>query len=169
MSSRDDWKAALTPQPIKDDLIPVDPFPRLAGGGAFVSGDPQSDRLRVRYFPRQHDNVLVALVWFGPGTEGPPGHAHGGSVASALDEAMGGAAWHAGLPVVAARLTIDFREMVPIGIEATIEARIDRVDGRKVRTRGRLTDGAGRVYAEGEGLFIVLEADQLDRLAGRLR
>jgi acyl-coenzyme A thioesterase PaaI-like protein len=151
------------------DLTPVDPFPRFVGGGAFVSGDPQSDRLRVRYFHRASDDVLVALVWFGPGTEGPPGHAHGGSVASALDEAMGGAAWHAGYPVVAARITIDFREMVPIGFEATIEAHIDQVDGRKIRTHGRLTDGAGNVYAEGHGLFIVLEPEQLERLAGRMR
>jgi acyl-coenzyme A thioesterase PaaI-like protein len=154
---------------VPSDLTPVDPFPRLAGGGAFVSGDPQSDRLRVSYFHRASDNVLVARVWFGPGTEGPPGHAHGGSVASALDEAMGGAAWHAGYPVVAARITIDFREMVPIGLEATIEARIERVDGRKIRTRGQLTGEGGTVYADGEGLFIVLEAGQLDRLAGRMR
>lgn len=153
----------------RSDLTPVDPFPRLVGGGAFVSGNPQSDRLRVQYFHRASDNVLVASVWFGPGTEGPPGHAHGGSVASALDEAMGGAAWHAGYPVVAARITIDFREMVPIGLEATIEARIEHVDGRKIRTRGRLIDAQERVYAEGHGLFIVLEPEQLQRLAGRMQ
>ena len=147
-------------------LTPVDPFPRLAGGGAFVSGDPQSDRLRVRYFHRKADGVLVALVWFGPGTEGPPGHAHGGSVASALDEAMGGAAWHAGYPVVAARISIDFRQMVPIGLEATVEARVEQVDGRKIRARGRLTGPDGTVYADGEGLFIVLQPDQLERLGG---
>ncbi len=150
--------------PTGSELTPVEPFPRLAGGGAFVSGNPQSDRLRVRYFHRAGDNALVALVWFGPGTEGPPGHAHGGSVASALDEAMGGAAWHAGYPVVAARITVDFREMVPIGLEATIEARIEQVDGRKIRTRGEMTAG-GKVYASGEGLFIVLEPEQLERLA----
>ncbi len=150
------------------DLTPVDPFPRLAGGGAFVSGDLQSDRLRVSYFHRAFDDVLVARVWFGPGTEGPPGHAHGGSVASALDEAMGGAAWHAGYPVVAARIAIDFRAMVPIGLEGTIEARIEQVDGRKIRTRGTLTDSAGKVYANGEGLFIVLEPAQLERLAGQM-
>jgi acyl-coenzyme A thioesterase PaaI-like protein len=155
--------------PASDDMTPVDPFPRLAGGGAFVSGNLQSDRLRVTYFHRASDDVLVAIVWFGPGTEGPPGHAHGGSVASALDEAMGGAAWHAGYPVVAARITVEFRAMVPIGLEATIEARVEGVDGRKIRTRATMTDGSGKVYADGEGLFIVLQPEQLDRLAGQLR
>jgi len=150
-------------------LVPVDPFPRLAGGGAFVSGDPRSDRLRVRYFHRASDDTLVAAVWFGPGTEGPPGHAHGGSVASVLDEAMGGAAWHAGYPVVAARISVDFREMVPIGTEATIEARIERVDGRKIRARGRMIGKDGQLYADGEGLFVVLEPEQLERLAGQPR
>ena len=124
----------------------------------------QSDRLRVSYFHRASDDMLVARAWFGPGTEGPPGHAHGGSVASALDEAMGGAAWHAGYPVVAARITIDFRAMVPIGLEATIEARIESVDGRKIRTRATMIDSTGKIYANGEGLFIVLQPDQLARL-----
>jgi len=148
-------------------LTPVEPFPRVAGGGAFVSGDLQSDRLRVSYFHRASDDVLVARVWFGPGTEGPPGHAHGGSVASALDEAMGGAAWHAGFPVVAARIAVDFRAMVPIGLEATIEARVESVDGRKIRTRATMTDGSGKVYADGEGLFIVLQPGQLERLTSQ--
>ncbi len=155
----------LTPS----DLTAVEPFPRFVGGGAFVSGDPESDRLRVSYFHRGADDVLVARVWFGPGTEGPPGHAHGGSVASALDEARGGAAWHAGHKVVAARIAVDFREMVPIGIETTIEARIEQVDGRKIRTTGRLLGPGGELLAEGQGLFIVLDPAQLERLAGLAR
>ncbi len=154
---------------VPSDLTPVDPFPRFVGGGAFVSGDPESDRLRVSYFHRAADDVLIARVWFGPGTEGPPGHAHGGSVASALDEAMGGAAWHAGYQVVAARIAVDFREMVPIGIEATIEARIEQVEGRKIRTSSRLIGPRGERFAEGEGLFIVLDAAQIERLAGLAR
>jgi acyl-coenzyme A thioesterase PaaI-like protein len=149
---------------VPDNCVPIEPFPRLASSGVYVSRDPDTNRLRVRYFHRTTDNALIATVWFGPGTEGPPGHAHGGSVASVLDEAMGAAAWHAGHPVVAARLTVDFREMVPLNAEAIAEARIERIDGRKVRTQGRLVSQSGVVFAESHGLFIILEEEQLQRL-----
>ncbi len=148
-----------------DHCVPIEPFPRLATSGIFVSRDPDSTRLRVRYFHRTTDNALVATVWFGPGTEGPPGHAHGGSVASVLDEAMGAAAWHAGHPVVAARLTVDFREMVPVNAAAIAEAWIERIDGRKVRTHARLVSETGVVFAESHGLFIILEEEHLRRLS----
>lgn len=154
--------------PVPPDWTPVDPFPRLSTSGVYVSRDPDPSRLRVRYFHRPSDSALVATVLFGPGTEGPPGHAHGGSIAAILDETMGAAAWHAGHPVVAARLTIDYRDMVPLGTEALVEAHVEQVDGRKIRTRGRLLDQAGRVFAEGKGLFIALEREQLQRLAQQI-
>ena len=68
------------------------PFVPLAlegGQRSFVSGKPQSGLLRVHYFERQGDDAIVGRAWFGPGAAGPPGHAHGGSIAAVLDEAMG--------------------------------------------------------------------------------
>ena len=136
---------------------PVEPF-RLEGGrGSFVSGDPEGDRLRVRYFQRDSDERLVGRAWFGPGAQGPPGHAHGGSMASVLDEAMGAAAWLAGHLVVAVQLNTSFRKMLPLGTDALIEAWVERIEGRKVRTRGRLLDDEGDPFAEAEAIFLELD------------
>lgn len=132
-----------------------------------MSRDALGDRFRVRYFHRAADDMLVATVWFGPGTEGPPRHAHGGSVASVLDEAMGAAAWYAGYPVVAARLIVDFRAMVPVETSALVEARIERIEGRKIMTTGRMSGADGTVLAESEGLFVILDGEQLTKLAPR--
>lgn len=146
---------------------PIEPLGSVGTGRSFVSGEPSGDRLRVRYFRRERDGALVGKIWFGPGTEGPPGHAHGGSMAAVLDEAMGAAAWMAGHTVVAAKLTINFRRMLPLENEALLETWVDQVDGKKVTTRGRLFGQDGEPYAEGEGLFIVLEAEQFGSLIER--
>ena len=136
---------------------PIEP-PRLEGGrGSFVSGNPEGDRLRVRYFRRADDRRLVGRAWFGPGAEGPPGHAHGGSIAAVLDEAMGAAAWTEGHIVVAVRLDTSFQRMLPLGTDSTLEAWVDRVDGRKVWTRGRLLDAGGETFATAEALFVKLD------------
>jgi acyl-coenzyme A thioesterase PaaI-like protein len=143
---------------------PIDPL-RLEGGrGSFVSGDPEGDRLRVRYFWRQDDRRLVGRAWFGPGAEGPPGHAHGGSMAAVLDEAMGAAAWTAGHRVVAVQLDTSFRRMLPLGTDARLEAWVEAVDGRKVRTAGRLLDDPGVVFAEATAIFLELDPEKFGAL-----
>ena len=133
----------------------------------YVSGDPAGRRLRIRYFRRTSDNALAGRVWFGPGTQGPPGHAHGGATAALLDEAMGFCCWMIGHRVVAAHIEIDFRSMVPVGAVATIEAAVERVEGRKVFPRARLTLADGTVAAQSTGIFLELAAEQLELLAGR--
>ncbi len=170
-----DTRPAAEPPAVvtEDDWTALEP-PRLEGGrGSFVSGDPVGDRLRVRYFRRGRDRALVGRAWFGPGTAGPPGHAHGGSIAAVLDEAMGAAAWMAGHRVVAVRLETDFRRLVPLGTDALMEAWVEGVEGRKVTTRGRLLDDRGGLYAEASALFVTLDparfAEMLARVEAALR
>jgi acyl-coenzyme A thioesterase PaaI-like protein len=139
---------------------PIDPL-RLEGGPrSFVSGEPAGDRLRVRYFRRERDGRLVGRAWFGPGAQGPPGHAHGGSMAAVLDEAMGAAAWMEGHLVVAVRLATSFQRMLPLGTDALLEAWVERVEGRKVWTLGRLVDGDGEAFAEADALFLELDLER---------
>ncbi|MGQ0505961.1 MAG: PaaI family thioesterase [Myxococcaceae bacterium] len=160
----------LTPPPVQEpesDWIPIEPLASVGNVRSFVSGDPNGDRLRVSYFRRGQDAALVGKIWFGPGAEGPPGHAHGGSMAAVLDEAMGAAAWMAGHTVVAAKLTTNFRRMLPLGSEVLLETWVEPIDGKKVRTRGRLFGQDGEAFAEGEGLFIVLEAERFGPLIER--
>lgn len=141
------------------DCVAVYPFP--GPPQSFVSGDPNGDRLRVAYFQRSSDGRLFARAWFGRGAEGPPGYAHGGSVAAVLDEAMGAAAWAAGQPSLAARIEVDFKAMVPLGTDANVEMAVEKVEGRKITTRARLLDADGRVLAESAGLFVRLTDDQI--------
>jgi acyl-coenzyme A thioesterase PaaI-like protein len=146
---------------------PVEPFPPLAGSDSFVSGPSADERTRVCYFRRDRDRRIVGRAWFGPGAVGPPGYAHGGSVAAVLDEAMGAAAWSAGHRGVAARLVVDFRRMLPIGTDAWLEAWVAGVNGRKVVTRARLLDEDQQSFAEAEGLFIMLPPEQIAKIVER--
>ncbi len=141
----------------------VEPFFGPKPPRSFVQDDPAGDRLRLTYFQRDADGALLATTWFGPGAEGPPGFAHGGAIASVLDEALGAAAWLAGYPVVMARLTIDMRELVPLGTEAVIETTVVSVEGRKVTCRAVLKNG-DIVFAEAEGLCVTLKPGQIAAL-----
>lgn len=155
--------AALgTSEPGWDPLEPLAPQSMRS----FVSGDPSGQRLRVRYFRRGDDGALVGRVWFGPDAQGPPGHAHGGSMAAVLDEAMGAGAWLAGHTVVAARIGVSFRAMLPLGTIALVETWVESVDGRKVTTRGRLSGPGGDVFAESDGLFVAIALEKFGGFVG---
>ncbi len=138
----------------EEGWIPFD-APSLVGASLrFVSGEPDGNRFRARYY-RDSEQHLHARIWFGPETEGPPGHAHGGSIAAVMDEALGLAAWAAGYPIVVGNLNISFRTMLPLQKVVTVESRVVSAQGRKVMVHGRLfCDDA--VYAEGECLCITL-------------
>jgi acyl-coenzyme A thioesterase PaaI-like protein len=86
-------------------------------------------------------------------------------MAATLDEAMGAVCWMNGHKVVAATITINFLAMLRIETETIVEARIERIDGRKIHLRAKLKEPSGRIVTEGSGLFIVLKDEALKALA----
>ncbi len=108
--------------------------------------------------------VVTGEVTFGPAFEGAPGIVHGGFVAAVLDEALGMAGVFSGGPAMTAELITRYRQHTPIATALRIEARLDSVDGRKVRTSGEVYHG-DVVIAEGEGLFIAVDVAKFARLA----
>lgn len=130
--------------------------PALVGDSLrFVSGDPTGKRFRVRYY-RNEEGALVARVWFGPETEGPPGHAHGGSIAAVLDEVLGLAAWAAGHAIVVGRLNIHFQKLLPLQTVVEVRSRVVSAEGRKVMVHGGIHGPGDVVYAEADCLCITL-------------
>ena len=128
----------------------------------FVSGDQTGNRFRMQYF-RDRESHLVARVWFGPVTEGPPDHAHGGSIAAVLDEVLGLAAWAAGHPVVVGNLNVSFRNLLPIKTVVQVNTRVVSVEGRKVMVQGDVHSLDGTVYATGDCLCIKINAKSLEK------
>ena len=134
--------------------VPFD-APALVGESLrFVSGEPGGNRFRVRYY-RDGKQQLQARIWFGPETEGPPGHAHGGSMAAVLDEVLGLAAWAAGYAIVVGNLNVSFRNLLPLQQVVTVESRVVSAEGRKVKVHGRICSGE-TVFAEGDCLCITI-------------
>lgn len=100
--------------------------------------------------------MVCADVTFGHAYEGPPGHVHGGIVAAAFDELLGATQAMSGSPGMTAQLEVSYRAPTPLHVPLRFESTLDSVEGRKIRTSGRLYNGDS-LCAESSGLFISID------------
>ncbi|MEM9042928.1 MAG: PaaI family thioesterase, partial [Actinomycetota bacterium] len=100
--------------------------------------------------------------------EGPFTYAHGGISALLLDQVMGYAAVASGHPGVTGRLTIRYREAVPLGEPLRLQARLVDVLGVRAAITGSIARESAPETAlvEAEGSFLALRPEQATRLFG---
>lgn len=122
------------------------------GGSRFVGG-PKPVGFGMTFYA-EDDGKIVGHVRLDENKQGPPGHAHGGSLITLIDEAMGAAAWHQGHRVLAVGLNFSLRKAVPLETEIEVSGWVTEVKGRKILAKGQITLSDGTVAVEGEGVFV---------------
>src|SRR3954451_19282281 len=108
------------------------------------------------------DGVVVGRATFGAAYEGPPGCVHGGFIAAAFDDVLGIAQSLSGNGGMTGTLTIRYRRPTPLHEDVRYEARLDRVEGRKIFTTGVLRGPDGEVTAEADAIFISVPVDRFE-------
>ena len=109
-----------------------------------------------------------AELTLAPRFQGWDSVAHGGIVCTILDEVMAWSVIGRGTWGVTARLNVAFRRPIRTGRAIRAEGWVVELHRRASRTAGRVVDAAtGEVLATGEGTFIALPDDQLERLKAR--
>jgi acyl-coenzyme A thioesterase PaaI-like protein len=111
---------------------------------------------------RVENDRVIGRVTFDRRQEGAPGIAHGGAVATVLDDALGTLLVVLRRPAVTANLNLDFRAPALLGRPLEVEAWTDRVDARKLHLAGRLLDGDD-VVAEAKALFLEVDLEHFRR------
>ncbi|HEB88942.1 MAG TPA: PaaI family thioesterase [Deltaproteobacteria bacterium] len=113
---------------------------------------------------QKDDRHAHATAVFGSAYEGPPGSVHGGFVAAAFDEVLGFVQSLSGHPGMTGTLTVRYRSPTPLHTQLLFEARLDRVEGRKIFTSARL-EADGVLCAEAEAIFISFREGGMKKLA----
>ena len=89
--------------------------------------------------------------------QGPPGFAHGGVIATALDEAMALLVHDARVPALTRRLELDLLGPAPVGSFATVSAWIESEEGRRMDLSAELRDERDEVLARAHAIFVRVE------------
>ncbi|HEX9345862.1 MAG TPA: PaaI family thioesterase [Candidatus Acidoferrum sp.] len=107
----------------------------------------------------EQDNVnrkIVGRFVLGERYQGGGGFAHGGIIATLLDEAMGKACRFREVRAVTAELRVEYLKPVNVQGEIVVEGRETERKGRNLFMTGEIRNGAGEVLARGKGRFVVI-------------
>lgn len=95
--------------------------------------------------------------------EGPPGHIHGGIVATLLDEAMSKLNRPLNVLAMTRHMEVDYLRPAPLHRPLTLISRHLRREDRKLFHQAELQYPDGSVLARGKGLFIIIDEKLLAR------
>jgi len=110
---------------------------------------PQSPPIEMTFDGERVRGRAVVDARFG----GPPHTVHGGVVALIFDELLGNTNYSLGLGAMTGTLQIRYRRPTPLDRELELAGWVDRVEGRKIFTRGTISVD-GEVTASAEGIFL---------------
>ncbi|XP_039972788.1 acyl-coenzyme A thioesterase THEM4 isoform X2 [Xiphias gladius] len=148
---------------------------KYATGGVYLSKIIQSKaRLFTRnirdpgaafeyvLFYNKDEQRCVGIFQAGHLLEGPPGHVHGGAIATMIDTVTGSHASLLSGPVMTANLNINYRSPIPLGSTVLTESSMETKDGRKtfISCKVTSTDGS-KLHTEATALFLSINVSHL--------
>jgi uncharacterized protein (TIGR00369 family) len=92
---------------------------------------------------------------------GPPGHCHGGIVATILDEAMGKVNKLRHVVAVTRQISVEYLKLVPLNKALRVESREVAVHGRQHINMAEILNEKNEVLARGQGIFIAIDPQKM--------
>lgn len=112
---------------------------------------------------RDGATAVVAEHTFDARHVGAAGVAHGGAVATVLDDLYGFTLYLVGELAVTRHLTVEYLRPVVLGSPYQLRAQFDHRAGRKLHLSATLTDPHGQLTVRSEALFVVVDVAHFHR------
>jgi uncharacterized protein (TIGR00369 family) len=127
----------------------------------FVCGQNNKDGMRLKFILDEERQTFVCRFRLSKRYTGPPGHCHGGIIASILDDAMGKVNKLHQVVALTREMTVEYLKPVPLHKPL-------RVEGREIQKRGRthvntaqILNEKGEVLARSKGTFIAIDPEKM--------
>src|SRR6266850_5219918 len=104
---------------------------RLAKNRCFACGPDNVAGMHLKFTFDQQRRMLVCRFRLDARYTGPPGHCHGGIIATILDDAMGKVNKLRHVVALTREMTVEYLKPVPLHKPLRVEGREVKVEGRK--------------------------------------
>jgi uncharacterized protein (TIGR00369 family) len=136
-------------------------YVRLQKNYCFACGKNNPEGMRLKFSYDEERDCFVCRFRLNRRYAGPPDHAHGGIIATLLDEAMGKVNKLRHVIALTSQITVDYLKPVPLNKPLRVESREVRVRGRQHINMAEILNPKGEVLARSRGLFIAIDPQKM--------
>ncbi len=136
-------------------------YVQLQKNFCFGCGKNNPEGMRLKFSYDEDRDCFVCRFRLGKRYTGPPGHVHGGIIATLLDEAMGKVNKLRHVVALTKQITVDYLKPVPLNTPLRVESREIKVKGREHINMAEILNQKGEVLARSRGLFIAIDPHKM--------
>jgi len=127
----------------------------------FACGQDNRDGMRLKFRLDDSGNGFVSNFQLGKRYTGPPGHCHGGIIATILDDAMGKLNKLREVLAMTYNMTVEYRRPVPLHKKLSVHSREISKRGRRLTHAAEILDEKGTVLARSRGVFVIIDPERV--------
>jgi uncharacterized protein (TIGR00369 family) len=127
----------------------------------FACGKDNPDGMHLKFYFDEKKRRAFSRFRLARRYQGPPGHAHGGIIATILDEAMGKVNKLRSVVALTSEMQIEYLKPVPLSQPLIAEGREQSVRGRRHVNIGEIRNDKNQVLARGRGVFVAVDAEKM--------
>jgi uncharacterized protein (TIGR00369 family) len=143
----------------------TDPKVKGPQNHCFGCGKDNPTGMRLKFYIDEEARHATCKFKLSRRYTGPPGHAHGGIIATILDEAMGKINRLSRVVALTRSMNVEYLKPVPLGKPLTVIARPQHVQGREHTNMAEISDEQGQVLARSTGKFIAVDMARFAKFA----
>jgi uncharacterized protein (TIGR00369 family) len=136
-------------------------YVRLQKNYCFCCGENNPEGMHLKFNHDEERDCFVCRFRLGKRYTGPPGHCHGGIIATILDEAMGKVNKLRHVVALTSEITVNYLKPVPLNQPLRVESREVSVRGREHINTAEILNQKGEVLAKSKGLFIAIDPKKM--------
>ena len=134
---------------------------KLQKNNCFVCGQNNREGMRLKFILDKASQTFVCRFRLSARYTGPPGHCHGGIIASILDDAMGKVNKLHHVVALTREMTVEYLKPVPLNKPLRVEGREIKVRGRTHVNSAEILNAKNEVLARSRGIFIAIDPEQM--------
>jgi uncharacterized protein (TIGR00369 family) len=127
----------------------------------FACGEENPEGMHLKFDYDEARQCFVCHLRLDQRFTGPPGHCHGGIIATILDEAMGKVNRLRDVVAVTSQIAVHYLKPVPLNQALLVESREVSVHGRQHINSAEILDHNRQVLARGEGTFVAIDPEKM--------
>jgi uncharacterized protein (TIGR00369 family) len=136
-------------------------YMKMQKNNCFVCGQNNKEGMRLKFILDEDRQTFVCKFRLGDRYTGPPGHCHGGIIASILDDAMGKVNKLHHVVALTREMTVEYLKPVPLHKPLRVEGREIEVRGAKHINAAEILNQKNEVLARSHGIFIAIDPEKM--------